>query len=131
MRPSAVRSGALALALAGLLSCAAPDPAGSYAMSSSRTSGTCPDDRQAPRTVIVDTSNTIRFLGVPGGCPLEEVDDAWIGKCDLAGGGLAASYLWRLTFTDAGFWGTSREAYFSKDGLLCVGEYAVTGTRER
>lgn len=117
-----------ALAFVALLAgCAPPAPPGSYTMTAALTAGTCPDNRQAPRTVIVDSSNTIRFLAVPGGCPLEEVEGQWIGKCDLFGGG--ASILWRLTFTDSGFWGDTSEAYFSPAGA-CLGTYAVTGSRQ-
>lgn len=124
MRPAVL---AVALAVALVAACAHPEPPGSYTMTAARTAGSCPDNRNGPRTVIVDSSNTIRFLGVPGGCPLEEVDDSWIGKCDLAGG--AVSILWRLTFTDAGFWGETSEVYFTPTGY-CFGEYAVTGVRQ-
>ncbi len=114
-----------------LLACAAPDPAGTYTMTAVREVGSCPDNRQAPRTVLVGVDHVMRFVGVPGGCPLEEADGAWIGKCDLVGGGVAGSYVWRVVFTDDGFWGTSDEAYFTAAGLACTGEYAVTGTRQR
>lgn len=109
------------------VACAPPAPPGAYTMTAALTAGSCPDNRQAPRTVLVDTSNTLRFLGVPGGCPLELVNDSWIGKCDLGGG--AVSILWRLTFTDAGFWGETSEVYFTPTGY-CFGEYAVTGVRQ-
>ena len=77
----------LALALVALLAgCAPPAPPGSYSMTAALAGGSCPDNRNGPRTVIVDSSNTLRFLAVPGGCQLEEVEGEWIGKCDLAGG---------------------------------------------
>lgn len=111
-----------------LCGCASPIE-GVYELSASKTAGSCPDNRVAPREIVIDASHTMRFIGVPGGCQLEEVDGAWVSKCDLLGG--AVSTIWHLHFTDAGFWGESSAAYFSSQGLICYGEYAETGTRKR
>lgn len=109
--------------------CGHPDPEGAYTMTATRASGTCPDDRGAPRTVVIGPDHAMRFLGVPGECPLARADAVWVGKCDLVAGGVWASIVWQLTFTDAGFWGSSHEAYFTALGPVCTGVFEVTGTR--
>jgi len=52
-----------------------------------------------------------------------------VAKCDLLGG--AVSSVWWLTFTDAGLWGSSWEVYYGPRGVLCYGEFAWAGERQR
>lgn len=65
-----MRAAVLVLALAGCAS-----PAGSYSVTYERTSGDCPETREAVVWTVTDR-DTVRFPGLPGECPMR-------GRCEI------------------------------------------------
>ena len=110
-----------------LAACAASSPEGTYEVTVRRTSGNCPDV-PAPQTIQVDASNTLRFAGITGGCPLEEANGRYQGKCEFTSPSQNGSVLWSLDFDGDTVTGTTHDVYTGT--VTCVGDYAINGRRK-